>query len=359
MRVTVITPSNASIFPEYIDPNLRYLVQDTEVSVRATYVQCIAPLAETALRYLDMGQALKAHDVAPGVNTDRQEYDEVHFEEIDEQSLLAAMKPPLPRPVFNSTIQWAMKAEWMTFWRFALQHRALPSIPTLHQPLQRPRHVRTLRSLLFAWLNGHINQRLRLENFETFVGITASWSSKFALQHRALPSIPTLHQPLQRPRHVRTLRSLLFAWLNGHINQRLRLEDFETFVGLIDLPGPQNMTSRPNSLHQFCINFANERLQNFVREQLFEAHVDEHQTEGISHVVPTVPFLTFTVNHFNGSVTCSAKGVLNLNLDALNPDFVSLLRGSSANILGGAKDVGSIKTFVKGLFSGKLVLLEG
>ncbi|KIJ63655.1 hypothetical protein HYDPIDRAFT_175967 [Hydnomerulius pinastri MD-312] len=80
MRVTVITPSNASIFPEYIVPNLRYLVQDTEVSVRATYAQCIAPLAETALRYLEMGQALKAHGVAPGVNTDRQEYDEVHFE---------------------------------------------------------------------------------------------------------------------------------------------------------------------------------------------------------------------------------------------------------------------------------------
>ncbi|KAF9233916.1 hypothetical protein BU15DRAFT_90187 [Melanogaster broomeanus] len=80
MGVTVITPSNASIFPEYIIPNVRYLVQDAEVSVRATYAQCIAPLAETALRYLEMGQALKAHGVAPGVNSDRQEYDEVHFE---------------------------------------------------------------------------------------------------------------------------------------------------------------------------------------------------------------------------------------------------------------------------------------
>lgn len=76
----MITPSNVSIFPEYIIPNVRYLVQDTEVSVRATYVQCIAPLADTALRYLEMGQTLKAHGVALGVNNDRQEYDEVHFE---------------------------------------------------------------------------------------------------------------------------------------------------------------------------------------------------------------------------------------------------------------------------------------
>ncbi|KAF8128699.1 hypothetical protein EV363DRAFT_1433081 [Boletus edulis] len=80
MTVTVITPSNVSIFPEYIIPNVRYLVQDTEVSVRATYAQCIAPLADTALRYLEMGQTLQAHGVAPGTNNDRQEYDEVHFE---------------------------------------------------------------------------------------------------------------------------------------------------------------------------------------------------------------------------------------------------------------------------------------
>jgi phosphoinositide-3-kinase regulatory subunit 4 len=43
------------------------------------YAQCIAPLADTALRYLELGQALKAHGtykLAP----DQQEYDEAHFE---------------------------------------------------------------------------------------------------------------------------------------------------------------------------------------------------------------------------------------------------------------------------------------
>ncbi|KAL4072222.1 hypothetical protein J3A83DRAFT_4372222 [Scleroderma citrinum] len=81
MKVMVITPSNASIFPEYIIPNVRYLVQDQEVFVRATYAQCIAPLAETALRYLEMGQALKTHGVAPGLNNnDKRDHDELHFE---------------------------------------------------------------------------------------------------------------------------------------------------------------------------------------------------------------------------------------------------------------------------------------
>lgn len=79
MLVTVITPSNATIFPEYIIPNIKYLVQDVEVSVRCTYAQCIVQLADTAVRYLEMGQALKAHGTFK-LSADVKEYDETHFE---------------------------------------------------------------------------------------------------------------------------------------------------------------------------------------------------------------------------------------------------------------------------------------
>ncbi|KAI0058381.1 ARM repeat-containing protein [Artomyces pyxidatus] len=79
MLVTVITPSNASIFPEYIIPNIQTLVQDPEVSVRCMYAQCIVPLADTAVRYLEMGQALKAHGTFK-LAADIVEYDEAHFE---------------------------------------------------------------------------------------------------------------------------------------------------------------------------------------------------------------------------------------------------------------------------------------
>ena len=217
---------------------------------------------------------------------------------------------------------------------------------------------------------------------------------------------------------AKTLYSLLFAWLNEHINQRLCRDDFDTFIGLFDLPGPQNMTSRTNSLDQFCINFANERLQNFIQKRIFESHVDEYQTEGISHFVPTVPYFdnaecvrllqnkpgglihimddqarrshkktdhtmveafgkrwgnhssfkvgaidrsghpTFTVNHFNGPVSYSSEGFLERNLDSLNPDFVSLLRGSMAGATDGAEGAGSINPFVKGLFSGKAIATQ-
>ncbi|KAF9254440.1 hypothetical protein L218DRAFT_1082334 [Marasmius fiardii PR-910] len=79
MLVTVITPSNAAIFPEYIIPNIKYLVQDPEVSVRCTYAQCLVQIADTAVRYLEMGQALKAHGSFK-LLAEAQEYDHANYE---------------------------------------------------------------------------------------------------------------------------------------------------------------------------------------------------------------------------------------------------------------------------------------
>ena len=219
---------------------------------------------------------------------------------------------------------------------------------------------------------------------------------------------------------AKTLYSLLFSWLNEHINERFCRDDFVTFIGLFDLPGPQNLTSRPNSLDQFCINFANERLQNFVQKKLFESHVAEYNNEGIARFVPHVPFFdnseclrllqnqpgglihimddqarrtpkktdhtmveafgkrwanhssfkvgsvgrsgfpTFIINHFNGPVTYSSEGFLERNLDALNPDFVSLLRGNThgPEAATSGEGSGSINPFVRGIFSGKAIAMQ-
>ncbi|KIO30139.1 hypothetical protein M407DRAFT_225431 [Tulasnella calospora MUT 4182] len=72
--VSAITPANASIFPEYILPNIRHLSRDLDVSVRCVYAQCIAPLADTSAKYLEMGQALRAH----GTFKLTDEYDDVN-----------------------------------------------------------------------------------------------------------------------------------------------------------------------------------------------------------------------------------------------------------------------------------------
>ncbi|KAF9011876.1 other/VPS15 protein kinase [Cyathus striatus] len=79
-------PFECCDFPEYIIPNIRHLVHDPEVSVRCTYAQCLVQIADTALRYLEIGQALKAHG-ASSVATDVQDYENAHLEVSYEASL--------------------------------------------------------------------------------------------------------------------------------------------------------------------------------------------------------------------------------------------------------------------------------
>lgn len=61
MLVSAITASNAAFFPEYVLPNVRYLTRDPDVMVRVVFAQCIVPLAETAIQFLEMSQAVKTH----------------------------------------------------------------------------------------------------------------------------------------------------------------------------------------------------------------------------------------------------------------------------------------------------------
>jgi chitin synthase len=218
---------------------------------------------------------------------------------------------------------------------------------------------------------------------------------------------------------AKTLYSLLFAWLNESINQKLCRDDFATFIGLFDLPGSQNVPQsavRANSLDQFCVNFANERLQNWVQKRIFDRHTDEYTSEGIQQFSPAVTYFdnsecvrmithhtgglihimddqarrapkktehtmleafskrwanhasfktggtdrtgfpTFTVNHYNGAVTYSSESWLEKNHDALNPDFVSLLRG--ANVAAPSEQPGSNNPFVQGLFSAQAIATQ-
>jgi chitin synthase len=218
---------------------------------------------------------------------------------------------------------------------------------------------------------------------------------------------------------AKTLYSLLFAWLNESINEKLCRDDFATFIGLFDLPGSQNIPQsavRANSLDQFCVNFANERLQNWVQKRIFDRHTDEYTSEGVQQFSPPVTYFdnsecvrmithhtgglihimddqarrapkktehtmleafnkrwanhasfktggtdrtgfpTFTVNHYNGAVTYSSESWLEKNHDALNPDFVSLLRG--ANVAAPSEQPGSSNPFVQGLFSAQAIATQ-
>ncbi|KAL0095743.1 armadillo-type protein, partial [Phycomyces blakesleeanus] len=82
--VESISPINARIFPEYILPSVREFATDPDVLVRTTYASCIALLAETALRFLEMTQLLKNDSAFPLTDMDTEDLD---FESAYDSSL--------------------------------------------------------------------------------------------------------------------------------------------------------------------------------------------------------------------------------------------------------------------------------
>lgn len=55
-----MTPGDANIFPDYILPALKRFSIDPCVTIRCTFAQCIAQLAESALLFLEMSEVLKS-----------------------------------------------------------------------------------------------------------------------------------------------------------------------------------------------------------------------------------------------------------------------------------------------------------
>lgn len=56
-----LTPVNAFFFYEYLLPKLKKFPTDKDMFVRCMYATCISHLAESASRFLDIAQALRAH----------------------------------------------------------------------------------------------------------------------------------------------------------------------------------------------------------------------------------------------------------------------------------------------------------
>ncbi|CAG8742179.1 9168_t:CDS:2, partial [Acaulospora colombiana] len=108
---SAITPSNASIIPEYILQHTRHLASDPDVMVRCVYAQCLVPLTEIGALFLEMSHALKAHGTRrTGTDWEAQEesYDSALAELqslIQEQlvTLLVDKSSVVKRTVLNNT----------------------------------------------------------------------------------------------------------------------------------------------------------------------------------------------------------------------------------------------------------------
>lgn len=224
---------------------------------------------------------------------------------------------------------------------------------------------------------------------------------------------------------AKNLYGLLSSWLCEQLNAKLSRDDFDCYVGLVDIPGFVNLPARnANSLDQLVVNFANEYLHNWCLNSIFESKRDEYIDEGIAHLAPEVSyfdnseslrlflnqpgglihiiddqtrrmpkkndhtmvdafgkrwgnhpafkvgpvgrsgFATFTVSHYAGPVTYTSESLLEKNDEAVNPDFVSLLKGSSdgeaplRNVSENApysSSPGSTSTFVRSLFNSSVL----
>ncbi|XP_023563390.1 unconventional myosin-IXb isoform X1 [Octodon degus] len=187
---------------------------------------------------------------------------------------------------------------------------------------------------------------------------------------------------------AKSLYSALFDWIVLRINHALlNKKDVEEAVsclsiGVLDIFGFEDFER--NSFEQFCINYANERLQYYFNQHIFKLEQEEYQGEGITwhniaytdnvgciHLISKKPtglfylldeesnfphatsqtllakfkqqhednkyFLgtpvrepAFIIQHFAGRVKYQIKDFREKNMDYMRPDIVALLRSSDS-----------------------------
>ncbi|KAG9127307.1 Serine/threonine-protein kinase [Ceratobasidium sp. 392] len=173
MLVAVITPSNASIFPEYIFPNVRHLATDSDESVRCMFAQCIAPLAETASRYLELGQALKAHGTFK--LSDVQDTDEMVFEKMSREASIQDLHSAVQDILVTALVDPSS----------TVKRAVIHNISSLCVFFGRQKTNDVLLSHMITYLNGR-DWLLRFAFFDSIGGVAACVGAR-SLEEYILP----------------------------------------------------------------------------------------------------------------------------------------------------------------------------
>jgi len=114
----------------------------------------------------------------------------------------------------------------------------------------------------------------------------AKWTVKKQLITRGEKIMSNLTQQqavVVRDSVAKYIYSSLFDWLVEVINESLAkpeiLEHVRTFIGVLDIYGFEHFTK--NSFEQFCINYANEKLQQEFNQHVFKLEQEEYAREEI------------------------------------------------------------------------------
>ncbi|XP_066503018.1 unconventional myosin-IXAa isoform X4 [Hoplias malabaricus] len=202
---------------------------------------------------------------------------------------------------------------------------------------------------------------------------------------------------------AKSLYSALFDWIVLRINHALLnnrdLEESAKMlsIGVLDIFGFEDYEN--NSFEQFCINFANERLQHYFNQHIFKLEQEEYRAEGITwhnidyidntgcinliskkptallHLLdeecnfpqatnqtlldkfkrqhegssyiefPAVMEPAFIIKHYAGKVKYGVKDFREKNTDHMRPDIVALLKSSKNGFICGLIGIDPVATF--------------
>ncbi|XP_037585884.1 unconventional myosin-Vc isoform X3 [Cebus imitator] len=126
-----------------------------------------------------------------------------------------------------------------------------------------------------------------LEVFCELLGLESGRVAQWLCNRKIVTSSETVVKPMTRPQAVNARDALakkiyahLFDFIVESINQALQFSGKQhTFIGVLDIYGFE--TFDVNSFEQFCINYANEKLQQQFNMHVFKLEQEEYMKEDI------------------------------------------------------------------------------